>query len=673
MSITCSMGLFSLYFLYKHLYFSAALSTSLFCASSACSLFFKKNPRDTPTFIFLLIAYSSIIISLYYYKTLLSPSGIVALLFPSLCFLIIDKKTSCTFSGLLFISLITLHFQSPVIHSMPQGLIESYFLIYLILSAINCLNKTSHSEHINALRKSQHHLQGQIQETQQALDVLQQTNKIAKIGGWTIHVETNYLWWSHEIYSIYGVPFGKEMSPEEAIQFYDKSTQDLIVRLAEEAIYHNKKWDIEVDIFTVKRRKSHIRLTGEQYIDSKGEIFLRGTVQDINDRKEAEQKIYEANAKALQASQAKNQFLANMSHEIRTPMNGILASAEILKNYHYKEDQQQWLNIIQKSGETMMSLLNDILDISKLDDNKVNLKYRNYDSHLFMQNIYDIFKPQSQKKSLDFQLNIDDSFPRWVTGDPEKTQRILTNLISNAIKFTEYGSVSISVRIDQAQDHLLFNVEDTGIGFDHKDYTSLFEEFSQADASTTRKFGGSGLGLAICSKTTQLLGGKIQCHSTPNKGTRFSVSIPYQKGVEIIEKKNKPLQLSNLKNIRSLIVEDNEMNMTITEKFLSNLKIKPDKARNGEEACIMLLQNQYDVIFMDCQMPVLDGFKATQKIRSMPLKNQPFIIALTANTLKDDQTKCLSAGMNDYLTKPVTRRNIEDALQKYLENNYRAA
>lgn len=379
------------------------------------------------------------------------------------------------------------------------------------------------------------------------------------------------------------------------------------------------------------------------------------------------------------SNHVKTNFLANMSHELRTPMNAILGFAQLLNmDDKLTESQRRSISRISSAGENLLKLINEILDISKIEEGKLKLEILEFD---LIQNIEDqvsLLAPSAQAKSLDFQLFIDPNLPRYVTGDSFRIQQILTNLISNAIKFTDEGKVSLVVTLDNSGE-FLFEIIDEGIGIPAELQSKLFKPFTQADESTSRRFGGTGLGLAISQQLVTAMNGSIGIKSLPGAGTTFWFKLPLpivdKSGSEtkddainqapLISKQN---ELNELANKKVLLVDDTITNQILAQRTLSILGLQITTALNGKEAIDRFTQDDFDLIIMDVQMPVMDGYTATKKIRQLEEasgKRHP-IIAITANAMKEDKLRCINAGMDDYISKPFDLLEMQGKIKYWL-------
>jgi len=376
-------------------------------------------------------------------------------------------------------------------------------------------------------------------------------------------------------------------------------------------------------------------------------------------------------AKAENATRAKSMFLASMSHEIRTPLNGIIGMIEILKNTGSKEKNEEYLEIIEISADNLLNIINDILDFSKIESNQIELEDIPFAFRDEVKNVLVLLGLKASSKGLIFTAEIDDNVPNTLMGDPVRLKQILINLANNAIKFTDTGFVKIKAKMENLNDDiatLRCSVVDSGIGISEEGKEKLFKEFSQSEKSTTRKYGGSGLGLAISKKLTELMDGKIGVESETGKGSEFWFVIKMKVNKDVTEiqiKKPKASQLPS-KSLKILLVDDNAINRKVALFTLQRLGHTIESAENGLEAVNKYLSGNYDVILMDIQMPVMDGYQATAEIRQLqeknPVNNPSRIIAMTASAEKGEKEKCIMLGMDDYISKPFRSEDLEKKL-----------
>ncbi len=388
-------------------------------------------------------------------------------------------------------------------------------------------------------------------------------------------------------------------------------------------------------------------------------------------------------AVAEQATRAKSDFLARMSHEIRTPMNVIIGMAQIALLKAPDEKQRDHLLKIKSAAENLLSIINDILDFSKIEAGKMSLENRPFRLSGVMLSIRDLLEARAAAKGLDLVFQQDPDVPDTLNGDALRLSQICINLCTNALKFTEQGTVTLHAELQEDRGDrvtLLFSVCDTGIGMNAEQQQGIFEAFSQADGSTTRRFGGTGLGLAICKLLVRLMDGEIWVESQPGRGSTFFFTVVLGKAddetVATENEAQQPFSPSHrFEDLAVLLVEDNELNQEIAGEFLGTLGIKPDIAANGSEAVAMAAERPYDIIFMDIQMPVMDGLEAARRIREQEAEAGTVrtpIIAMTANAMSGDREKSLEAGMNAHITKPIDLQELEKTIVQWLPDRYTA-
>lgn len=404
--------------------------------------------------------------------------------------------------------------------------------------------------------------------------------------------------------------------------------------------------------------------------------------------KEASEKAQQMAEQARLANEAKSRFLANVSHEIRTPMSGVIGLTDLVLDSPLKEEQKRYLTMAKQCADHLLGILNDILDLSKIEAGQLNLDALGFQLPVLLEEVQNFFLQKVETMGLELKVAIAPEIPERLTGDPNRLKQILLNLVGNAVKFTEQGSIDVSVELKERNtDHvvLLFSVKDTGIGIPEHLRPNIFESFTQVDGSTSRKYGGTGLGLAISRQLVDMMGGRIWFESAVKQGSEFyfTVKLPLLMQMEeaprVLEKKTDTAKESELdkrqlverlkpfgEKVNLLLVEDNPINQKVARVMLKKTGIPLDIAEDGVEALEMLREKRYGLILMDVQMPRMDGLTATREIRKKPGFNDTPIIAMTAHAMKEDREKCLDAGMNDYITKPFKPEEFYTALLKWL-------
>ena len=401
-------------------------------------------------------------------------------------------------------------------------------------------------------------------------------------------------------------------------------------------------------------------------------VFLMTSLCNVHVRLKT--KLKEKNLELERASEAKSQFLANMSHEIRTPLNGVIGMSSILSETTLSDNQKNMLQVVTASCNNLLEVINNILDYSKLDAKKMTLEKKKSDLPEIVNEVMAITQLRADRKELEYKADIDKKLCNKLLIDEIRLKQVLLNLLSNAIKFTNKGSVVLKIDVLDVDEVALtekirFMISDTGIGISESEKEKIFEEFSQEDSSTTRKYGGTGLGLSIASKIVKLMGSEIHLETEKNKGSKFWFDLVFDCVLpEEIKTEELPNDVSNEKSILDvLVVDDDNTNQLVTQKILEYLGHKSTVVVNGLQAVETCKKTKFDVVLMDCQMPIMDGYTASREIRRLSNFNEHvYIIALTANALAGDRSKCINAGMNSYLSKPVTKDKIETALASYI-------
>lgn len=391
-----------------------------------------------------------------------------------------------------------------------------------------------------------------------------------------------------------------------------------------------------------------------------------GTNRDITAAKQAERDLREARDAADAANRAKSQFLATMSHEIRTPLNGIIGITRLLMDEPLTPAVRRHADLVDRSAHSLLSLVNDILDVSKIEAGQMEIEFLPFDLHELVEDLVNLYRLRASEKSLLFRVRIAPDVPRHVEADPMRLRQVLVNLLGNALKFTHSGWIGLDVRSrnDESVSIIEFVVTDTGVGIPADVLPQLFTRFMQADSSTSRRFGGTGLGLAIVRQLTDLMGGSVRAASVAGKGSRFTVTLP------VLPTQEPPAATSwqdlapATQSARVLVVEDNPTNQVVAFGMLRKLGYEDVSiASDGAEAVVMAQRQDFDLVLMDCQMPEMDGYEATRRLRAAGFTAP--IVAMTANAIKGDRERCIAAGMNDYLTKPMDLRVLRGMLARW--------
>jgi len=510
---------------------------------------------------------------------------------------------------------------------------------------------------------------------------LAEAQRIAKFGNWEFDISQQDVYCSAEIFNILELHDKKSsITIKDVFYVIYPEDRNLIDSSWRNAL-QGKSFNFDFRVAT----KSGVKFVNTQGYTQRGSRGypekIIGTLQDITDRKNSEQEVSRARELAENSMKVRQIFLANMSHEIRTPMNAILGFTRLLYETNPTQEQKGFIDAIHFSGENLLVIINDILDLSKMQSGKMTIEKCEFNLHELTAGIITVLSPKAREKGLKLTSKIEQQIPCLIKGDPVRLNQVLTNLISNAIKFTEHGMVSLEISSNASQNETIileFRVTDTGIGIPIDKQAAIFEDFVQASADTTRKYGGTGLGLAITKNLVELQEGKIFVESPPGSGSSFIVRLPFEKGsiqgapvLPVQEQQGHSLE--RLRDSSILVVEDNTVNQLLVKKVLEKTGCRIEIASNGLEAISRVKTGKFDVILMDIQMPEMDGYETTQFIRTKmpaPFCDLP-IIAMTAHAFGSDVMRCISEGMNDYISKPFKAEDLYQKIIKHLDANER--
>ncbi|MDX5482025.1 MAG: PAS domain S-box protein [Hymenobacteraceae bacterium] len=483
---------------------------------------------------------------------------------------------------------------------------------------------------------------------------------------------------SPSISQLLGYTESDVLGKNTSIFYVDDRDREILKRrvLIEESIR-----DYEVQMICKDGTPKTVVLDSKLVYDDEGDpIAMEGVARDVSELKRTQIALLKAKEEAENLLKVKTQFLANMSHELRTPMNGIIGMIDLLSQINNDPEQSEYIDTLRKSSDALLAILNDILDLSKIQAGKLVIHESGVDLHETLGKIHSLFANRAQQKDLKFTYHIAPDTPRYVMTDETRLLQVLSNLTSNAIKFTNAGEVSIhvaSTTLSNDKYRLQVRVKDSGIGISEENQKLLFTDFTQLDNSSTKTFGGTGLGLAISKQLAHLLGGDIGVESEPNDGSTFWFTIVVRKASEATVREQLQRQQQEIEELTTLenppyvlLVDDNQINQKVAQKQLERLGCRTDIASNGYEAIEYATANQYNLIFMDIQMPEMDGVTATKHIKKKLGSTCPPIVAMTAYSMKDDNIKFISLGMDDYVSKPVKSTDLHTVITKWQHKDW---
>ena len=508
-------------------------------------------------------------------------------------------------------------------------------------------------------------------------NTLLKLESVANIGTWEVDLIENKIYWSEQTKRIHQVSSDYQPVMEGALEFYKEgASRENISQAVKNATEKGEKWNLDLQIVTAKNEILWVSTFGEAEFDGGRCIRLFGTFQDVTESMLLREELKQKQAQAERLLEDRSMLLAKISHELRTPLNGITGMLTTLIDEHSEEVRAEKIKVALRSADILLSIINEVLDFSKINHGELKLEPTDFLLKTIFTDLTSLYTPlfKNTHVSLKVENTIDDTF--WAFSDNTRLSQITSNLLSNALKFTENGSVLLKTSIEHAKKSPSLNIEvsDSGRGMSKGFLESLFSPFSQeVDAKNSK--GGTGLGLAIVKELVEYMGGTIKVKSTPNEGTTFLLNIPIESGKEQKQDSLITNQDTDGSELSVLVVDDNDINRLVLHASLSKLNIKADSAVDGQDAILKCQQKHYDLIFMDCIMPILDGFEATKQLRADNTcpKQETYIVAITANTSSQDKLACKQAGMDMFISKPFKLPTLEKAVINALEHNQSSA
>jgi PAS domain S-box-containing protein len=491
--------------------------------------------------------------------------------------------------------------------------------------------------------------------------------KAASFGVWELDVATRMVTISEGLAALFGLKgVTRQMTASRWLRVIHPEDRGAVEAALKRAIETGEAQQAEFRSVLPNRRVRWYRCQGRLELTADQTKRVSGATIDITEQKEWLTRLEQARKAAEDAARAKSEFLANMSHEIRTPMNGIIGTISLLLDSGVSGEQRDHLDTIRICGDTLLQVVNDIMDVAKVEAGKLTLERLPFQLDTLMRETLAVIEPLVRKRGLELHEEFQAGLPPILVGDPQRLRQVLLNLLSNAVKFTEAGAIQVGIRLVRSLPEsvdLEFTIADTGIGIPAEEQQRIFEPFTQADSSTTRRYGGTGLGLTISRRFIELMGGRLELESELGRGSlfRFTIHFPLTDSLPA-----RPRMSDHIPHgqhcLRILLAEDNAINRRVAVRLLERMGHEVRVAENGREAVAAVEQGVYDLVLMDCQMPEMDGFAATRAIRSLDGGRNLPIVAMTANAMSEDRQVCLDSGMDDYIAKPISAQQLHNLL-----------